>query len=98
MQKNLKAKTVVIILTLLACVYGIIVLPKSIDDLKGSLKKNIRLGLDLRGGSLLVLQVQVQDAVKTEALLTVERLKEELKKANIDFASIETNDPNSVDT
>ena len=30
-------------------------------------KQNIRLGLDLRGGSHLVLQVQVQDAFKAEA-------------------------------
>ena len=30
-------------------------------------QNNIRLGLDLKGGSYLVLQVQVQDAVKREA-------------------------------
>src|SRR2546430_13692416 len=39
------------------------------------------LGLDLRGGSHLILQVQVQDAVKAEADQTIERLKEELSKA-----------------
>ena len=67
MQKNLRTKTIVIVLTVLVSVYGIIGLPKSVSDLKDNLKKNIKLGLDLRGGSHLVLQVQVQDAVKVEA-------------------------------
>src|SRR5437868_6400490 len=98
MQKNLKTKALVIVAVILLCIYGIIGLPKSAADLKANVAKNIRLGLDLRGGSHLVLQVQVQDAVKAEALQTIERLKEELRKANIDFASIESNEPNSIET
>lgn len=38
------------------------------------------LGLDLKGGSQLVLQVQVQDAFKAEADQTIERLKVEMQK------------------
>src|SRR5712692_7875115 len=101
MQRNLKTKTVVIVVTILLCIYGIIGrpnIPKSAADLKANLAENIKLGLDLKGGSRLVLQVQVQDAVKAEALQTIERLKDELRKANIDFASMDSNDPNSVDT
>ena len=98
MQKNLRTKTIVIVLTVLVSVYGIIGLPKSVSDLKDNLKKNIKLGLDLRGGSHLVLQVQVQDAVKVEAQQTIERLKEELRKAAIPFASMENNEPASIDT
>jgi preprotein translocase subunit SecD len=98
MQKNLRAKTIVIVLTVLVCIYGIILLPKSVGDLKDNLKQRIKLGLDLRGGSHLVLQVQVQDAVRSEALQTIERLKEELRKAGITFASMESNEPNSIDT
>src|SRR5436190_894363 len=98
MQKNLKTKAAVIVVTILLCIYGIIDFPKSAAELKANLQKNIRLGLDLRGGSHLILQVQVQDAAKAEALTTIERLKDELKKANIDFASIDSNEPNSVDT
>jgi len=98
MQKNLKTKIVLIVLTILLCVYGIIGLPKSAAELKANLQKNILLGLDLRGGSHMILQVQVQDAAKAEALATIERLKDEMKKANIDFASMESNEPNSVDT
>jgi preprotein translocase subunit SecD len=98
MQKNLRTKTIVIILTVLVSVYGIIGLPRSVSELKDNLKKNIKLGLDLRGGSHLVLQVQVQDAVKVEAQQTIERLKEELRKAAIPFASMENNEPASIDT
>src|SRR5579864_1605856 len=98
MQKNLRTKTIVIVATILACIYGIVDLPTSAGQLKANLAKNIRLGLDLRGGSHLVLQVQVQDAVKAEAVQTIERLKDELKKANIDFASMDNNEPNSVET
>ncbi len=98
MPKNLRAKTIVILLTILVSFYGIIGLPKSGAELKDNLKKNIKLGLDLRGGSHLVLQVQVQDAVRVEAQQTIERLKEELRKAGIGFASMENNEPSSIET
>ena len=68
------------------------------SDLRANVKRNIKLGLDLRGGSRLVLQVQVQDAVKADALQTIERMKEEMRKLAIDFASMESNDPNSIET
>ncbi|HUJ20654.1 MAG TPA: protein translocase subunit SecD [Bryobacteraceae bacterium] len=98
MQRNLKTKTAFIAVIILLCVYGIINLPKSAGDLKANLARNVRLGLDLKGGSHLVMQVQVQDAVKAEALQTIERLKEELRKANIEYASMDSNEPNSVET
>jgi preprotein translocase subunit SecD len=98
MQKNLKTKTIVIVVTILACIWGIIGIPKSAAELKANLAENIKLGLDLKGGSRLVLQVQVQDAVKVEAQQTIERIKEQLRKANIDFTSMENNEPASVDT
>ena len=41
-------------------------LPDLVAQLKANVAKNIRLGLDLKGGSHLVLQVQVQDAAKAE--------------------------------
>jgi len=98
MQKNLRTKTLVIVVTILVCIFGIIGFPKSAADLMANLMHNIRLGLDLKGGSRLVLQVQVQDAVKAEAQQTIERIKDELRKANIDFASMDNNEPNSVET
>ena len=97
MQKNLTTKTIVIVATILLCVYGIIGLPKSKADLMKNLEKNVRLGLDLRGGSHLILQVQVQDALKAEADQSIERLKEELAKANIDYAGVDRNDPQRIE-
>jgi len=47
MQKNLRTKTIVIILTVLVSVYGIIGLPRSVSELKDNLKKNIKLGFEM---------------------------------------------------
>jgi len=96
MKKNLKIRTVVIVVTILICIYGIIGLPKSKAELKQNFAHNIRLGLDLKGGSHLVLQVQVQDAVKADADTTMDRLKEDLKKQNITYVSMDRNDPKDI--
>src|SRR5579862_3719911 len=96
MKTNLTARIVVIIATILACIYGIIGLPTSKAALMKNLKDNVRLGLDLQGGSHLVLEVEVQDAVKADADQTTERMKEDMKKQNVSFASMDRNDPQTV--
>jgi preprotein translocase subunit SecD len=83
MYKNLKFKGLFILAVMLASVYLIIGIPKSKEELLANLRTNIRLGLDLRGGSHLVVQVQVQDAFVAEANTVIERMKEELAKAGI---------------
>src|SRR5215831_17648419 len=98
MKKNLTGRTVVIVATILLCVFGIIGFPKSKAQLAENFQKNIHLGLDLKGGTRLVLQVQVQDAIRSDADQTIERLKEELKKGNINYEGIDRNDPQTVDT
>ena len=50
----------------------------------------------MKGGSHLVLEVQVQDAVRADALAAAERLKEDLKKQNITWGSMDVNDVASV--
>jgi preprotein translocase subunit SecD len=80
MSKVPKWKAIVIIATVLICIYGIIGLPKSKEELAANWNHNIRLGLDLRGGTLLVLQVQLQDAFKADAISSIERLKELMSK------------------
>jgi len=97
MQKNLKTRTVIIVVTILVCIFGIIGIPKSKADLVDNVKHNIRLGLDLKGGSHLVMEVQVQDAVKQDAQNTMEHLQQEGVKANIVWNSAEVSDPQSVD-
>ncbi|MGO9617997.1 MAG: protein translocase subunit SecD [Bryobacteraceae bacterium] len=93
MTQTLKWRTVVIVATILLCVFGIIGLPKSKTDLVQNLKENIRLGLDLKGGSQLVEEVQVQDAVKADADQTMERLRADMVKQGISFTSLDRNDP-----
>src|SRR6267154_3886131 len=97
MKTNLTWRMVVIVVTILVCVFGIIGIPKSGAELKQNFAKNIRLGLDLKGGTHLVMQVQVQDAVKADAEQTAERLKEDLKKQNITWASMDVNEVTRVE-
>lgn len=97
MDKNLKTKAIVIVATILICIYGIIGLPKSKAELDRNIAESIKLGLDLRGGSQLVLQVQVQDAFKADADQNIERLKDELQKAAIPYVSMDRNDPATIE-
>jgi preprotein translocase subunit SecD len=99
MQKNLTTKTLIIVATILLCIYGIIGpgVPTSKAVLMKNLRENVKLGLDLRGGSLLILQVQVQDAIKAEADNVMDRLKEDLKRADIDYAGMEHNEPMRIE-
>lgn len=97
MDKNLKTKAIVIVATILICIYGIIGLPKSKAELDRNIAESIKLGLDLRGGSQLVLQVQVQDAFKADADQNIERLKDEMQKAAIPYVSVDRNDPATIE-
>jgi preprotein translocase subunit SecD len=97
MKRNLKIKAVIIVAVILACIYGIIGLPKSTDELAANWNRNIRLGLDLKGGTQLVMQVQLQDAFKAVADNAIDRMKLELSKAGIEYQSIDRNDPNRLE-
>jgi len=90
MQKNLVVKALFIIGVLLIFVYGIFGIPNSfnLDGLKDSLLQRVHLGLDLKGGAHLILEVQVNEAVGGETDHAAELLKEQLQKANISYASI----------
>jgi preprotein translocase subunit SecD len=96
MRKNLTTRTVIIVVTILVCIFGIIGIPTSTTELLDHLKENIRLGLDLKGGSHLVMEVQVQDAVVGDAHQTIERMQEQLKKQNINWTSMEVSDVHTV--
>ena len=96
MANNLKMRIVIIAVIILACVYGIIGLPTSKAQIIDNLKHNIRLGLDLKGGSQLVLQVQLQDAFKAEADDVINRMKDALRKAAVEYTDINRNDPQTI--
>lgn len=98
MPRNLRWKWILINVIVLGCLLGFTGLPDSKQALLRNLSRNIRLGLDLRGGSHMVLQVQVQDAFKAEADQVIEQLKRRLAEQSVSYASIERNDPNSIET
>jgi preprotein translocase subunit SecD len=91
MKNNLLAKTVLIVAVLIFFLFGIFGVPS--NGLLAGLQQRIHLGLDLKGGTHLILQVQVNDAVNADTDRAVERLKEDLKKANIPFGEISKPDP-----
>src|SRR5690349_15717019 len=97
-MKGLRIKAAVIAAVILICIYGIIGIPNSRAELVAKWNHYIRLGLDLKGGSHLVLEVQVQDAVLSEAPQVVEGLKDELNKAGISYTAIDNTEPKSIDT
>src|SRR5436305_6312729 len=98
MKRQLRFKFLFIIAVMLVCLYGIIGIPRSKSELIANWEKNIHLGLDLRGGTYLVVQVQQQDAFNAQAGADAERLKDEARKANIQFADIEVDDAKSLAT
>ncbi|MFI5103402.1 MAG: protein translocase subunit SecD, partial [Terriglobales bacterium] len=97
MQKNLLTKTLIIAAVLLLCMYGMLGWPTSFSGqgLKAAIMDRIHLGLDLKGGTHLVLQVQVNDAVNAETDHAIETLKEEMAKDGITYADIAKPDANS---
>ena len=66
MQRNLMIKTGVIAATIFACIFGVIGFPTSLKQAEDNAGKRIHLGLDISGGTHMVLQVHVQDAAKTD--------------------------------
>jgi len=90
MNKNLGWKLIVIFATLLVFMVGIFGIPKdwSGQGLLASLQDRIHLGLDLKGGTHLILQVQVNDAVKVDSDNAVERLKADLRTHKINYGEI----------
>jgi preprotein translocase subunit SecD len=94
--QNLKYKALAIVAVTLICIYGIIGLPTSIDQLKQNFANNIHLGLDLKGGSHMVMQIQVQDAFKSEADTTIQRLRSDLAAKKITVGEIVRNDPQTI--
>jgi preprotein translocase subunit SecD len=90
MKRNLKVKLLIILAVLLAFAYGMVGLPPSWSPqgLREGMGQRISLGLDLRGGTHLILEVQVQDALRAEGNRALERLREDLRQANIAYQDV----------
>ncbi|MGQ9859200.1 MAG: protein translocase subunit SecD [Thermodesulfobacteriota bacterium] len=93
MKIDLKWRGLLILAVLLLCIF--FVGPSVLEDLPGFWKSNARrisLGLDLRGGAHLLLQVKVEEAVRNSVVQISGDLKELLVKEKIRFARMETKD------
>jgi len=95
MKKNLNGKIALIVAFLVVFVYGIFGVPSGVSGkaLTEALTKRIHLGLDLRGGVHLILQVVVPEAINAETDNTAGRIQQALKAANLGYTQIYKVDP-----
>jgi len=95
MKKNLNNKILGILVVLVICIYGIFGVPSGVTGkaLMDAMTKRIHLGLDLKGGAHLILQVKVEEAVNAETDNTVGLIKEALKTANLSYSQVYKPDP-----
>jgi preprotein translocase subunit SecD len=99
MQTNLRWKLITILSVLVIFsavgVYPIVASRFGIRSPGWLMDKQLKLGLDLKGGVHLVLRVQTDDALRLESLAEMERLREELQNRKIAFTKLEVVDPTS---
>src|SRR4029077_20036049 len=91
MNPNLKWKALFIVAVILVCIYVLIGTPKfptALQDIKDNFSHQISFGLDLQGGTHLILQVQVQEAIAQETDQTVDRLIGQLRAKDIHYNEI----------
>lgn len=92
MNSNLKWKALFIVGVILVCIIGLVgrpdFPPKSWAGIKSNFSNNIKLGLDLQGGTHLILQVQVQEAVSQETDQTLDHITTLLRDKNIRYDEI----------
>ena len=95
MKKNLNKKIALIFVFLLVCLYGIFGVPSGFTgkSLMDAMTKRIHLGLDLRGGAHLILQVVVSEAVGEETDNTMARVQQDLRTAHLTFSQVYKPDP-----
>jgi preprotein translocase subunit SecD len=84
MRKNLRWKLLFILALTVACIVGFAGFPPSLTKMK----EKIHLGLDLRGGVHMILQVVTDDAVNVETDQAADRIKEDLRSRQISFTEV----------
>ena len=90
MRKNLTQKTILIIAVLAICIFGIFGIPKGVSGtaLKEAILKRINLGLDLKGGTHLILQVMVDEAVNAATTNDAAHIQTDLQQNGITLGSV----------
>jgi preprotein translocase subunit SecD len=95
MSKNTKIKTACIVALLVFFCYGIVGIPHGFSPAawKQALTDHIKLGLDLKGGTHLVLKVHVEEALASTTDRDVQRIEDDLDKATISGVTVRKPDP-----
>src|ERR1700674_4150648 len=93
---ELRTRVIIISAVIVACILGIIGLPRNFEQLKENIHNRLHLGLDLQGGTHLILQVQVEDAVNIATDQALERLRDEFKAKGIPYADIQKTDSTHI--
>ncbi len=86
MNSQLKWKFIFIAIVIIGCIYGLIALPDfptSAAAVRDNFASRIKLGLDLKGGSHLVLQVQIDEAIGFKCDQAVDLLTKQVRDKNI---------------
>jgi len=106
MDTKVRIRVIVIAAVIVLCFLGVICYPRGEEEIVGfptsfqrmkeNVRERIRLGLDLKGGTHLVLQVQVEDAVNITNDLTRERLQDEMRAKSIAFADVQKGDSTHI--
>lgn len=89
MSPQLRWKFVFIAFVILVCLFGLIGFPSSWAQIGENFKNRIQLGLDLRGGSHLVLQVEVPEAIKQRTYEAIDDLKKQLRSKSVTFGDVQ---------
>ena len=95
MNSQLKWKFIFILLVVLVCIFGIAGMkesgprfPTSFEQLKDNMADRIKLGLDLKGGSHLVLQVQINQAIGQRCDQAIDELIRQMRAKNVGFGEV----------
>jgi len=99
MNPNLQWRALSVVAIILFCIYflfGYPTFPTSFAQMKDNFSQQIKLGLDLQGGTHLILQVQVQEAVAQETDTTVDRLTTQLRNKNVHYDEVRRADDTHI--
>src|SRR5262252_390024 len=87
MNKRILRRLLITLAVTLLCIWRVTAYPGLVPS-KQRVLDNVKLGLDLRGGIHMVLQVVTDDAIRAQTDQTIDSLRQELNKRNIVFRQI----------
>lgn len=92
MSSQLRWKFIFILIVILLCLFGLVGMPQfptSWAQAKQNFSDRLRLGLDLKGGSHLVLQVHVTEAIGQRCDQAIDELRKQLHEKNVVVSDVQ---------